>query len=127
MRDPLFFFKQLLARMQILRPIPSLIKGDSTDGTLWAEPEVTNFGAWFSELLAQVPSAYSKIDEHLKQVIPDFKDIKNPQFGMEARNLIVQFSKEGANFSLPFGELSDGEKWALSRNSTGFNNAALIH
>ena len=45
--DPLFLFKQWLARMLILRPIPSLITGDSDSETLEPNPQVTDFGAWF--------------------------------------------------------------------------------
>jgi ABC-type Mn2+/Zn2+ transport system ATPase subunit len=108
--DPLFIFKQWLARMLILRPMPSLITGDSNDDTLEPDPEVANFGSWFSGLLAYAPSAYSKIDAYLKQVMPDLKDIKNPVVGTDSRRLSVQFSSEQGSVSLPFAELSDGEK-----------------
>ncbi|MGC2745523.1 MAG: ATP-binding protein, partial [Candidatus Angelobacter sp.] len=50
--DPLFIFRQWLARMLVLRPMPSLIRGDSKDETLEPNSQVTNFGAWFSGLLA---------------------------------------------------------------------------
>jgi predicted ATPase len=112
-KDPLFVFKQWLARMIILRPIPSLILGDSRQETLQPSPQVTDFGAWFSGLLAQSPSAYAKIDDYLKQVIPDLKDIKNPLVGTDSRSLIVQFSLGQASLNLPFEDLSDGEKCFL--------------
>jgi ABC-type Mn2+/Zn2+ transport system ATPase subunit len=108
--DPLFIFKQWLARMIILRPIPSLITGDSIQETLEPNLDVTNFGAWFSGLLAYTPAAYAKIDEYLKQVMKDLKDIKNPVIGRDSRSLFVQFSNGQGNMSLPFGDLSDGEK-----------------
>jgi len=63
-------FKQWLARMLILRPMPGLIVGDSEQETLQPSPSVTDFGAWFSGLLAYAPSAYTKIDEYLKQLMP---------------------------------------------------------
>ena len=109
-KDPLFIFKQWLARMLILRPIPSLIRGDSEQETLEPNPQVTNFGAWFSGLLAYAPSAYTKIDEYLKQVMPDLKDIKNPLVGKDSRSLVVQFSNDQGSVNLPFEDLSDGEK-----------------
>ncbi len=109
-KDPLFIFKQWLARMLILRPLPSKINGDSEQETLQPEPEVTDFGAWFSGLLASEPAAYSKIDEYLKQVMPDLKDIKNPVIGKDSRSLVVQFSINQASLNLPFKYLSDGEK-----------------
>ncbi len=109
--DPLFVFKQWLARMLILRPMPGLILGDSKEETLEPAPQVTDFGAWFSGLLAYAPSAYTKIDEYLKQVMPDLKDIKNPSVGTDARSLVVQFSSnEQGSITLPFEDLSDGEK-----------------
>src|SRR5208283_681345 len=108
--DPLFIFKQWLARMLILRPIPSLISGDSTEETLEPNLQVTDFGAWFSGLVAYAPSAYAKIDEYIKQVMPDLKDIKNPVFGKDSRSLVVQFSRDQHTFTVPFEDLSDGEK-----------------
>lgn len=110
MTDPLFIFKRWLARMLILRPIPSLIKGDSEQETLQPNPQVTDFGEWFSGLLAYAPAAYAKIDEYLKQVMPDLKDIRNPMIGKDSRSLIVQFSNDHGSLNLPFEDLSDGEK-----------------
>jgi predicted ATPase len=108
--DPLFVFRQWLARMLILRPMPSLILGDSKEETLEPDLQVTDFGAWFSGLLAFAPSAYTKIDEYLKQVMPDLKDIKNPVVGTDARSLVVQFSNHQGSVNIPFEDLSDGEK-----------------
>jgi AAA domain, putative AbiEii toxin, Type IV TA system len=109
-KDPLFVFKQWLARMLILRPMPSLILGGSEQETLEPNPQITDFGAWFSGLLAYAPSAYTKIDEYLKQVMPDLKDIRNPVIGRDARSLVVQFSSDQGSVNLPFEDLSDGEK-----------------
>jgi ABC-type Mn2+/Zn2+ transport system ATPase subunit len=108
--DPLFVVKQWLARMLILRPTPSLILGDSKEETLQPNRQVTDFAAWFSGLLAYAPSAYTKIDRYLRQVMPDLEDIKNPVVGTDSRSLIVQFSTDRGSVSLPFEDLSDGEK-----------------
>jgi len=108
--DPLFIFKQRLARMLILRPMPGLITGESDQETLEPKPDATNFGAWFSGILAYAPAAYTEIDTYLKQVMDDLKDIKNPPTGKDSRSLVVQFSTEQGSMSLPFGDLSDGEK-----------------
>ena len=108
--DPVSNFKQWLARMIILRPIPSLILGHSNDETLQPDVQVANFGAWFTGLLAYAPSAYSQLDTYLKQVLPDFKDMKNPSTGADSRSLSVQFATDQGSVTLPFGELSDGEK-----------------
>ena len=67
-KDPLNVFKQWLGRMLILRPIPGLIRGDSGQETLQSNALVTDFGAWFSGLLAYAPAAYGEIDAYLKAV-----------------------------------------------------------
>lgn len=114
--DPLFIFKNWLASTLILRPMPSLIRGDSDETTLQPNIQVTNLGAWFSGLLASSPSAYTKIDAYLKQVMPDFLDIKNPSIGndpsirKEFRSLVCQFSNKQGGITVPFEDLSDGEK-----------------
>jgi predicted ATPase len=109
-KEPLSIFKRWLARMLILAPIPNLITGDSETETLEPDRYVTQFGAWFSGLLAHSPAAYAKIDEYLKQVMPDFKDITNPPTGRDSRSLVIQFFNSLGNWGLLFRELSDGEK-----------------
>ncbi|MGO8698773.1 MAG: ATP-binding protein [Limisphaerales bacterium] len=109
-KDPLFIFKQWLARVVVLRPIPSLIKGTSEQETLQPNIQGTDFGAWFSGVVAFAPAAYEKIDRYLKQVMPDLKDIRNPMIGKDARSLEVQFSNDLGNVTIPFADLSDGEK-----------------
>jgi predicted ATPase len=108
--DPLFVIRQWLGRMLILRPMPSLISGESTEETLEPSLQVSDFGAWFSGLLAYAPSAYAEIDQYLKQVMPDLKDIKNPLVGKDSRSLEVQFSSDQGSATFPFEDLSDGEK-----------------
>ena len=90
-KDPLYIFKSWLARMLILSPISSLITGDSEGETLSPKRHVTDFGNWFSGLLAHLPGAYARIDEYLREVMPDFKDIKNPIIAADAQRISVQF------------------------------------
>jgi ABC-type multidrug transport system ATPase subunit len=42
--------------------------------------------------------------------MPDFKDLKNPSVGKDSRSLVVQFFNDLGSLSLPFEDLSDGEK-----------------
>ncbi len=108
--DPLRIFKTWLARVLILAPYPEAITGDSERGSLTPDRKVSNFGEWFSGLLAHSPAAYSRIDQFIKQVMADFEDIQNPNTGKESRSLLVQYQVESATLSLPFASLSDGEK-----------------
>jgi predicted ATPase len=111
--DRLAVFKQWLARMLILRPTPSLIQGESKEETLQPDLQVTNFAAWMAGVLAHAPSAYTKIDLYLKQVMPDLADIRNPLVGKDSRNLEVHFAKDNGSLKLAFEDLSDGEKCFL--------------
>jgi predicted ATPase len=117
MTEPLFLFKQWMARMLILAPVPSLVNGESSDETLTPNKTMVDFGDWFAGLLSYAPAAYSKIDAALKAVLPDFKDIKNPPVAKDVRSLLVQFSFGQGTVSVPFADLSDGEKcfmiWAV--------------
>jgi hypothetical protein len=108
--DPLNQFRQWLANALILRPVPKHIRGGSDTETLQPTPELTDFGAWFSGVLSSAPSAYTKIDHYLKQVMPDFLDLKNAIAGKEARSLTVQFSNKLGRATIDFEDLSDGEK-----------------
>jgi hypothetical protein len=90
-----------------------LITGDSNQETLEPNLKVTDFGAWFSGLVAYAPAAYGKIDGYLKQVMPDLVDIKNPLIGKDSRSIVVQFDNRGSpavSVDVPFEDLSDGEK-----------------
>ncbi|MGA2594460.1 MAG: AAA family ATPase [Bryobacteraceae bacterium] len=108
--DPLSVFKRWLSRLLILWPMPSLIDGNSEEETPTPKPDVTDFGAWLSGLLIFAPAAYAKMDEFLKQVMPDLRDIQNRPVGKDARSIAVQFSNDLGNLSVPFKMLSDGEK-----------------
>jgi len=114
--DPLVRFKEWLARMLILKPIPSLIRGESDHETLYPNNELTNFGAWFSHIVISFPPTYSRIAGYLEQLMPDLKAINNPGVGKDSRSLVVDFfdNQQNSNgqkpLTLPFEDLSDGEK-----------------
>lgn len=108
--DPVHSFKQWLSRMLILRPLPSLILGHSTEETLQPNPSVTDIGAWFNGLMSHAPSAFGRVLDYLKQVMPDLEDITNPRIGTDSRSLFVHYSNDQGSLRLPFEDLSDGEK-----------------
>jgi predicted ATPase len=108
--DPLAVFKEWLGRMLILRPIPAMIEGESKAETLQPNPEVTDFAAWLTGVLAHAPSAYGRMEQYLKQVMPDFRDLRNPVVGKDSHSLEVHFAKDQGSLRLAFEDLSDGEK-----------------
>jgi predicted ATPase len=111
--DPLSIFKKWLANILILRPVPSMVTGDSEQNAPQQntpDTQVTNVGAWFSGMVAAAPSTYSQVSEYLVQVMPDFQKITNPIFGKQTRSLIFHFLKGSQNAELSIEDLSDGEK-----------------
>jgi ABC-type multidrug transport system ATPase subunit len=108
--DPLFIFKQWLANMLVLRPVPSLARGDSHDETLRPDTRVTDIGAWFSGMVTTAPSTYAKISEYLAELMADFKDITNPLVGKETRSLALHFLEGQRTVTLSLEDLSDGER-----------------
>ena len=108
--DPINIFKNWLAQIIILAPIPSLMRGESYGETLEPKKDASNFGEWASGLLSRYPAAYSQIDKYLREVMPDIQDFLNEQSGRDAKNMIVRFESNNATLSVDFEDLSDGEK-----------------
>jgi len=115
--DPLDTFRKWLARMLIVRPYPLAIKGDSSEETLQPQPDMSNLGDWWSGLITHSPASYARIEQALKQMMPDLLDIKNPLITKDFRSLETHFGDSERSFAIPFRLLSDGEKcmaiWAL--------------
>ena len=108
--DPLHTFKNWLAHIIILAPIPALMTGDSHGETLQPNRDGANIGEWFSGLLGRYPAAYRDVDKYLREVMPDFQDFLNELIGKEFKSLIVRFAENNATLNVNFQDLSDGEK-----------------
>lgn len=108
--DPLNVFKAWLARMVILAPIPSLMTGESRGETLEPDRDGSNFAAWFTGLLSHYPAAYTQLERHLREVMPDLRDFLNEPVGTDAKRMMIRFEQNTANLSVYFDNLSDGEK-----------------
>lgn len=109
--EPLQIFKNWLAHIVILSPIPSLMNGNSkAQETLLPNRDASNFGEWFSGLLGQYPAAYNSIDNYLRNFIADLGDIQNPMIGKDFRSIYIQFASGESKLKVNFNNLSDGEK-----------------
>ncbi|CAK0781336.1 ATPase_AAA_core domain-containing protein [Gammaproteobacteria bacterium] len=108
--DPLRIFRNWLANMIVLNPIPSCMDGNSGNDTLAPRLDGTNIGEWFSGLLSRYPAAYADIDQYLRNVMPDISDVQNEVIGKNSRSMKISFEKDSAYFSVDFKRLSDGEK-----------------
>jgi predicted ATPase len=108
--DPIYAFRKWLASALILRPVPRALRGGSEFGSLYPEPEVDNFGDWFTGLVGSEPASYLAIDKYLKEILPDFHSVKNRDVGEENKSVYVRFSRSQENSEFRIEELSDGEK-----------------
>jgi predicted ATPase len=100
----------LSRRLLVLRPVPNLMRGEEEPKTLEPTASVSNFGGWFSGLLAHSPAAYASIEGYIRQVMHDFRDLKRPVDSEHAGRLRVQFSDPAGSLTVNFEDLSDGEK-----------------
>jgi predicted ATPase len=122
--DPLFVFREWLANMLILRPVPSLARGDSAHDSLRPDAQATNVGAWFSGMVATAPATYSAVHDYLREIMPDFKEVKNPISGKDTRSLALYFGKDQQTIEFALEDLSDGEKCFVIYALTIAANAA---
>lgn len=108
--DPLSIFRNWLAHMVILAPIPARMTGISKEECLEPEKDGANFSDWLSGLLGRYPAAYSTIYEYLKEVMPDISEFANDLAGRDTKIMNVSFSVDNENFVMNFDDISDGEK-----------------
>jgi len=103
-------FRDWLAGMVLLAPIPALMHGDAKVGTREPVDNADNWADWLSGLLDRYPSAYAVLSEHLKHVMPDLADFRFERTGKESKSLLVRFKSDKEQCELPAEVLSDGEK-----------------
>ena len=103
-------FREWLARMIVIAPIPRLMRGETVAETLEPTEDASNLADWLSGLLAQYPAAYAPLSVYLQEVMPDLQDFRFERSGKEAKSLLVRFKAGNAQHELDFDALSDGEK-----------------
>lgn len=108
--NALGMFRDWLARMVLLAPMPRLMPGETVGETLEPQESGSNLADWLSGLLAQFPAAYAPLSQYLQQVMPDLLDFRFERAGKEAKALLVRFKAGKAQHELDFDALSDGEK-----------------
>lgn len=107
---PLGTFREWLARMVLLAPMPRLMRSETVGDTLEPEEDARNLADWLSGLLAHYPAAYAPLSAYLQQVMPDLRDFRFERAGKDTKELLVRFKVGNAQHELDFDALSDGEK-----------------
>ncbi len=109
---PAYRFRTFLADMILLAPVPTLMSGFAEKDNATLRESGENFSATLNALLLRQPSAYRRLDDYLRVVMPDFDSFENIPRGESGTQLVVRFHRpEPARpFALEFKKLSDGEK-----------------
>ena len=102
-------FRSWMSRLILIHPVPSSIHSESNEPTLYPNPSVSNLADWLNGVVGTYPAAYSVIADYLKDVMPDFRDIRNIDAGGETKISEIRFGVE-TTLSLKLHQLSDGEK-----------------
>ncbi|MEO7576990.1 MAG: AAA family ATPase [Massilia sp.] len=109
-QDSLGMFRRWLERMVVLAPQPRQMRGESVEDTLQPDVSGANLVGWLAGLLSQFPAACATLDGYLRELLPDLQGFHDEVAGSESKRLLVDFEKAGRVFTLPFEDLSDGEK-----------------
>jgi ABC-type cobalamin/Fe3+-siderophores transport system ATPase subunit len=108
--EPISIFRNWLSSVVVLRPVPSLMKGESDKKTKTPKTSAENFGEWYSNISAVDPRYYTPFSEFLTEVMPDLSSVKNLALAMETQQITAEFSYDNVSINVPFNNLSDGEK-----------------
>ncbi|GHU17433.1 chromosome segregation protein SMC [Betaproteobacteria bacterium] len=104
-------FRNWLADMVLLAPIPQLMSEEAKNGhTGKLDENAANWSDWLSALLTRRPAAYTEISKYLSVIFPDFEELRFKPTSKESTSIQVCFRHAGNQIILPFKALSDGEK-----------------
>ncbi|MCG5516385.1 ATP-binding protein [Ectothiorhodospira sp. 9100] len=109
--EPIARFREWLARIIVLAPVPGDFRRASKQETPYLERNASNTLDWVRHQLAVYPALYSKIEDFIKLRMPDFANFKFESTGKNEKELVFKFSGENSkSLELNFHQLSDGEK-----------------
>jgi predicted ATPase len=105
-------FKQRLASILFLRPLPPLMTTDSQEEAETLDRTGANFASWYRYVLRQDISRQLDLFRELKEVIDGFDSLRIEGPADSTTTLRVLIRAPGAPAATPykFGELSDGQR-----------------
>ncbi len=103
-------FKNWLSDILIMAPIPPLIDGESIHETLVPKRSLEDFAEWYRVVSQLNATSSARILEFLSEIWPDIRSMKNVKSGKVSRNLEFLFENGEIGLTIPFDQLSDGEK-----------------
>ncbi len=105
-------FKRELAKLIVVRPIPSLIERESRGEQERLSHRMENFVSWYRHLAQEHMGAMVTLLSELKSILPGFDSLSLKESGEDVRALKTLFAHPGGGrpLSFDFSELSDGQK-----------------
>lgn len=120
---------RFLGSLVLTAPVPASMTGFSEQPSSNLDEDASNFASCLRGLLESEFSVYTKFDDYVKSVLPEFSSIKNVDRGKDGKQLMVTFKAPDAQkaFTLEFDALSDGQKcfflsgYLIAANAAGQN------
>jgi ABC-type lipoprotein export system ATPase subunit len=108
----LWQFKDLLSRVLVVRPTPSLMVAECKGQEARLAFDLRNFGAWYRHKAQESPSTITRLHLLLQKLWPHFVELRVQFVGSESAVLLTAW-KSGSGHGrveFTFDELSDGQR-----------------
>ncbi len=108
-------FKQVLAKVVIVRPMPVLMVRESKTHDERLRPYAENFVSWYRHMSQEHMGAIVGLFADLKEVLPGFDSISLKEVGEDTRAMKVLFKQTGIKKTQAYdvSELSEGQRMLL--------------
>ncbi len=121
---PLAPFLEWLRRLWVVRPVPQLMRAETKSSTPWLQPDLSNFAAWFRDLLEEDPRIAALIAKSLRAVLPGFVGYAFSRETSRTKTLRFDFKSRRRGVQVPrlpqgppgfaLDELSDGQRMLVA-------------
>jgi predicted ATPase len=116
--SPLARFQQWLHGLWVIRPVPQSMQAMASGETSWLLPDLSNFSAWFQDVVQEHPRIAARIMRSLKPVLPGLQDYTLASESARTRTLRFLFRTRRCQGGGPAGfaldELSDGQRMLVA-------------
>lgn len=105
-------FRQFVAKIWLLSPDPHTIDPMSRQEADSLDRTGSNLVSWLRAVFLESPEVQSRLNEDLRDVLAGFQTLRLEKAG-NARELVLSFRANDADYQLPLGQLSDGQRILL--------------
>lgn len=105
-------FRQFVSQIWLLSPDPHAIDPVSRQEADGLDRNGANLVSWLRAVFLESPEVQSRLNEDLRDVLAGFQTLRLEKAG-NARELVLSFRANDAEYQLPLGLLSDGQRILL--------------